>query len=164
MPVRLIISLALLSMTIATCSYADEAAPLLLKPPFPAGLTFPRLLPRESFVTQNTVPADGQYHALCLTFDIGPDGNVSNVAVVKPSGDSGTDMYAVESIQHSHYKPATLNGGPIAVRMLTQRILKVGPANSSDRPPLQTCAWDLLKASLKTDAPQTGPAMERNSN
>jgi hypothetical protein len=138
----------------ATTLYADESEPLLLKPPLPPGLIFPKAtyLPSARLSGEDMkLPGD---HIVCLVLDIGTDGLVSNIKLLKSSGFPAIDSAIAGLAERSRYEPATLNGTPIAVRILSQRILTTARLHNPEG--LEgVCSWDMLKVPpSETNAPQ----------
>ncbi len=149
---------SLLCSILSTPVYADDSPPLLLKPPLPPGLTFPRAtyLPTSPLPSELlTSPGD---HVVCLVLVVGTDGHVSDIRLLKSSGVPAIDSAAAGLAERTRYEPATLNGVPIAVRMLSARHLTATrPANPEGLE--KVCSWDLLKVTppeTNSPKPSTG--------
>src|SRR5215467_8041013 len=117
---KLLHAAAAIAFTVAGSGAAADQ-PLMLKPPIPEGLVYPKLLGKP-YVSSRALPPGGQM-IVCLVFDVGADGATSNVTVLKSSGSPEADRLVVEAFQNRKYAPATLNGTPVAVRLIGQQYL-----------------------------------------
>jgi len=75
----------------------------------------------------------------CLQFDVGVDGHVTNVILLKSTGDQIFDAAAISQTENATYEPAILNGIPVAVRMLGQKYFV------TTEPLPGGCSWDMYK-------------------
>jgi|GEM_PF-3956936 len=137
---------AIVSLICAT-SLAHAGEPLVLRPPIPVGLVFPKLIGKP-YVPSRALPVGGQM-VVCLVFDVGVSGETSNISVLRSSGSTEADGLVVGAFRDRKYSPATLNGTPVAVRMIGQQYL-VG----SQHPVRQdVCSWDLYRPPSTTSEP-----------
>ena len=135
----------------AAPSFAD--APILLREPLPQGFVYPRSLPLP------TMPpaAPGKIiNLLCFSYDVGTDGFVHNMRLLRSTGDSELDKDAMTWWQQKHYEPATLNGVSVAVRELGGYAIGNGAHFSeyvnADSP--DACSWALYDSQTDGTAVQ----------
>ncbi len=128
---------------VASIASASAADPLLGRPPYPSGFISPGPIPQRVLGIGSTVK---NAPILCLLFDVGIDGNVSNVRMLQSTGLPDDDAAILAWWGTKRYEPATINGQPIAVRMLGRYTLGPGPFN-------ENCSWDLYDAQIKAPAP-----------
>jgi len=89
-----------------------------------AGFTFPKMVHHGSFKLTKAA-RKAKLRGFCiLSLVVDAKGTTEDVQVVKPVG-MGMDENAVAMLQQSRFKPATLNGEPIALR--TDLIVNIGP-------------------------------------
>jgi len=121
-----------------------QAPPILVKPPFPSGYKPPVNLhmPQSIFIRVPKSADWDSFQTPCLAFDIGVDGRVSNIVVLRPSGITEVDQFAVASAADSLYQPATVNGKSIVQRIISERQYNFGQHHSSG----PTCSWVMYDA------------------
>jgi hypothetical protein len=126
---------------------ADDA-PILLQPPLPEGLVPPQPSSHRFPVPR---PPDNVLngHAIvdsCFVVDVGSDGHTTNVIVLKHSHLPDFDDAMAKSLRAVRWKPAQLDGKPVAVRMLLDNIFQgftlAGPELARQA---KACSWDLYK-------------------
>jgi hypothetical protein len=125
-------------------AFADE--PLLMRPPYPPGF----VVPKRHFNGAVPFHSPDPLPAFCGVFDVGIDGKVSNFKILRSIGSSKLDDIIVKWWSEGQYDPATLNGTPIAVRLLA----KYMPSRDSSG----DCNWSLYDSQVASPAnPGTQP-------
>jgi TonB family protein len=110
----------------AVLSCGAGAEPLLLKAPLPPGLVLPEALSVPEPKAHPTDLPTGDYFT-CIRIDIDTEGHVSDATMLTPSGDADIDAAALQQVRGIVYRPATLDGKPIAVRMMSASELHITP-------------------------------------
>jgi len=131
-------------------SYADT--PILLRDTLQPGIIEPKPLP---LLTLPPTTSDRAINSLCFVFDIGNDGHVSNMRVLRSSGLAYVDAKALGWWQHKQYEPATLNGVPTAVRLLGDFHLGSGVSLGGFKKdsPDDSCSWKLYDSQSSEPKP-----------
>jgi TonB family protein len=118
--------------------FLSGAAPLLLKAPLPPGLVMPTAISVPEPKAHPTDLPTGDYYT-CIRIDIGADGRVSDATMLTPSGNADIDAAALQQVRGIVYRPATLNGAPIAVRLMSASKMHIAPteqkAGTGSEPP-----------------------------
>jgi len=128
-----------------------SAPPMVARPPFPSGYKratavhlplagLHLLLQPEDLDTLQTP---------CLVFDIGTDGRVTNVLMLRPSGSTIVDQFAMATAADSRYQPATVDGQPIVERIISERLYIIGNHRTSGT----NCTWDMYDAFIAQHSP-----------
>jgi protein TonB len=99
----------------------NDAPPSVNKPaplahPFPPSMT----LPQPELKKACSYPARGTVHTssvgtTVISFEIEKDGSVTNVTVLESSGSRDMDQGAISCARAWRYRPAVLDGQPVAV-------------------------------------------------
>lgn len=132
------VAITTLMLLVTASATADEAEPMLSRPPYPDGYTKPQ--PRRItnlLLRRNPEPAQ----AFCAYFDIDTNGAVSNVHVLLSTGSETTDNIIVRWFEHRPYSSARLNGEPIKVRVMEGRSFGILPPERSNY-----CRWDMYRS------------------
>lgn len=117
---------AIAAMGAAILLSGAGSEPLLLKAPLPKGLVMPKALSVPEPKAHPTDLPTGDYFT-CIRVDIGADGRVSGATMITPSGNADIDAAALQQVRGIVYRPATLDGKPIAIRLMSASEMRITP-------------------------------------
>ena len=128
---------------------AAEEEPILLNDSAPEGLAPPELRSQHEPIE---IPRPPQRvlngHAtvtICLLMDVDVDGRTQKVSVLTGSDDFAFDEDVAKALRAVRWKPATLSGKPVAVRMIFPTSFQGNSIKGADAPADIPCSWDLYK-------------------
>src|SRR5579872_1842555 len=99
---------------------ASEPLPKVCSPTnAPPCATPPRAVSAPSPDVPQQSNKKGKYGVSLLSIIVEPDGSTSHIRVIKPVG-HGLDEKAVDAVKTWKFKPATLNGKPVAVQIAVE--------------------------------------------
>lgn len=75
----------------------------------------------------------GEENWSLVSYMIDEEGEAVDIVVLDSSGDIRTDLLAIEEMEGSVYKPATLNGTPVSSAMVSRYVMEIGDRAMRDR-------------------------------
>jgi hypothetical protein len=125
---------------------AADDAPILLKPPLPEGLVPPQLTTLRLWGGRppDAVTNGHATIAVCFLIDVDSEGRTAKVIVLKHSDVPDFDDAMANFVRALRWKPAELNGKPVAVRLMFHNVFQ-GFSTRGPQLPAEPCSWDLYK-------------------
>lgn len=126
-----------------------DTLPLFLRAPLPQGLVPPtpdhsKQVVLADFWMPPVLRNGHAFFTTCTVIDIDAEGRVTDVAVIHTSGNRDIDRAARQEVAALLWKPAVLDGKPVAVRMLFAENIK-SPGMGTPDTPTRPCTWDMYQ-------------------
>jgi len=137
-----VIGMVACALALVCPAVAVDSEPLRLTTPLPPGLIPPTVLSVPD-PPPTSPSATTAFQPVCFAIDIDSNGAPSNARLLESSGSAEIDKLALDLALRTQYRPASMHGANVAVRMLNLwDVSRRLPARHLLRP----CTWDLYDA------------------